>query len=259
MDEQTIAERLFGATAPAQPAPATLATRDQPAPDPAPSSAPQRSPTGRELTLAERMFGHDPALDHEPPPPDTRPLEERLFGDPEPLPEPTEVQDDEIVALRADPTRSFFKGDLDQVLPVKLADEVARQGGLDAGHVRQFISDARAWASDLNATGDELRQIGASLETAQELAERGEEAVHEARVRATSGVFREHGDREGELALRAAHAFVAKQPTLRAMLEATGLGDDPTTVRVIARRALALHKAGRLSIPPLAAGGKRVE
>ena len=112
---------------------------------------------------------------------------------------------------------------------------------------RQAVADLREMATGLQLSKDDVAGVGEALTFAQWI--RGDEqktlAAREAVVELLNT---EHGD-SAALAARAAKAYVANNAKLARFLDRSGMGDAPQVVALIARRALALHTAGKLTVP----------
>jgi hypothetical protein len=124
-----------------------------------------------------------------------------------------------------------------------LAQRMYPGGALSGPHA----PEVQALATELGLSRTEIASIGEGLTFAQSV--RGDaQRIMAARESAVDLLNQEHGD-QAKLAVRAARAYVAANPKLSAMLDRTGAGDAPQAIVLIARRALALHRAGKLTIP----------
>jgi hypothetical protein len=109
------------------------------------------------------------------------------------------------------------------------------------------VSELRAMAADLDLSTGDMALVSESIALGESLKSDPAQAVA-AREEAVEMLNAQHGQ-EAALAARCAQAYVAKNPKLAQLLERTGAGDSPQAISLIARRALSLHKAGRLTLP----------
>jgi hypothetical protein len=123
----------------------------------------------------------------------------------------------------------------DALNKVEFTEDMARKGEL------------RTMAADLNLSSADATSVSEGLALAQTF-KGDEQKTIAARESAVQLLNEEHGE-QAALAARAARAFVAKNPPLAQLLERTGAGDSPQVIALVARRALALHAAGKLTIP----------
>lgn len=222
------AERMFGPAPSAEPA-TMLGTGQAPAPvvepvakEPEPVEPPRVARTDAEMEAA-------------------------LFGA-EPMPAAELPEGDEARVIRRE--AAMFTADAEQALPVSLFEGAVGQSvTLDDGtavqitreHAKQATANVRGWASDLGLSKSEITTI---KDWSSRSADRAQAVAN--RERAVQILNDEHGN-DASRALRAAQAYIGMHPKLAAVLN-TGAGDDPQTVAIIARKALALHKAGKLRI-----------
>ena len=225
-------------------------------------------------TLAERMYPNMrgaaptavPAAAAAPAPlaPSTPgPQEPSALPAPAPAPAPGEPTglldahaDPEMQALRNDVAeRMYNRPQAERMVPENVFEalvgtQVEVEGELvefDVDMARKGTAELRAIAGDLNLTQQDLAAANEGLAFAQTI--RGDEQkTIAARESAVELLTAEYGT-EASLAARAARAYVAKNPKLAAMLEMTGAGDAPQVIALVARRALGLHKAGKLTVP----------
>jgi hypothetical protein len=164
---------------------------------------------------------------------------------PEPgaLPVPAPVDDPEIAALRSGVT--LYDGAARQGFPDSLVDQMVATG-VDKQEAAAFVAEGRRWALDLQLERHEIKDMLEAVTRADAVRQKGD--VEAVRTQVADTLRRHHGD-QAPVALQAARAYVAKVPSLAAWLDRTGVGDDPYVVSTLAGRALALHKAGRLTIP----------
>lgn len=181
-------------------------------------------------------------------------LADALYA-PEELPEAEAPADPEMLALRESPERRLYGlAEAAKALPLsdfldEVGQEIAPGVTLTKEHVAKGVAELRAMAADLNLVRSDVNDIGRAIERFKGI-DRTDRAViaaeHDAAIDALNTAF----GNEAALALRAAQAYVSKNPRLAAFLNATGAGDDARTVALIAQRALAMHKAGKLTLTP---------
>jgi hypothetical protein len=117
---------------------------------------------------------------------------------------------------------------------------------VDREMAQRALAELRSMAADLDLNTGDMAGVTEGLTFAQSI--RGDpEKTITARESAVEMLNAEHGQ-EAALAARAARAYVAKNPKLGALLDRTGAGDSPQTIALIARRALSLHRAGKLTV-----------
>lgn len=174
----------------------------------------------------------------------------------EQLPAGPDVEDLDMKAVRDDPAyRMFGVSEAARALPDNVLDraigEIVEVDGeavtLDREMVQTGLAALREMAADLDLTTDDMAAVAEGLNLGESLLA-NPEAVIAARERIVETLNAEHGQ-EAALAARCARAYVAKNPKLANLLERTGAGDSPQAARLIARRALSLHKAGKLKLP----------
>lgn len=113
--------------------------------------------------------------------------------------------------------------------------------------VQGTLSELRTMATDLDLKADDLATVNEGLAQGATL-KSNPEGVIAARESAVEMLNAEHGQ-EAMLAARCARAYVAANPKLADLLDRSGAGDSPQAITLIARRALALHKGGKLDLP----------
>lgn len=184
------------------------------------------------------------------------PAEPPADGRPAPLPFADSPVDPEMKALREDPAIAMYgRTAANAALPETMFDSVVGQSievngqvvEIDQEAARKGVAELRAMAGDMELSKDDIASVSDSLVFAQSI-KGDEQKVAAARDSAVEMLNAEHGN-QAALAVRAARAYVAKNPKLAAGLDETGAGDSPKTILLIARRALALHKAGKLTVP----------
>lgn len=185
---------------------------------------------------------------------DKQEVAERFFNNSGPaaeVPPAEEPEDDDMKAIRSEWT--FYPAEVNKLVPHQMLDSAigqtidveGQQVKVTRGMARQSVGELRGMVGDLGLSRDEVSAIA---ETINRGASSG--SNHDpipGRERAVELLNREHGENAAQ-ALRASRAYVAKNPKLGRLLDRTGLGDDPSTVAIIARRAMALHRAGKLRI-----------
>lgn len=169
--------------------------------------------------------------------------------------EPAATVDPEMQALRDDPAeRMFSRPAAERTVPENLFDELIGKSieidgqavQVDDAIARTTLADLRQMAADLNVSSADVGAIDEGLKLAQSF-KGDEQKTIAAREAAVDLLNAEHGD-QATLAARAARAYVAKNPKLAQMLDRTGAGDAPQMIVMIARRAMTLHKAGKLTV-----------
>lgn len=164
--------------------------------------------------------------------------------------------DPELQALRQDAAECLYsRPEAERTVPENLLEAaVGAQVEVDGKMVdftedlaRHGVAELRTLAADLNLSTTDVAAMTEGLLFAETI-KGDEQKTIAARESAVDLLNAEHGE-DAALAARAARAFVAKNPKLTQMLVRTGTGDSPQVVAVIARRALALHKAGKLTVP----------
>jgi hypothetical protein len=163
--------------------------------------------------------------------------------------------DPDMQALREDAgERMFTRPEAERAVPDNLFDEVVGQTVEVDGHqiqlseefAREAVVGLRVMAADLALSSADVATVGEALEFAQSI-HGDEQKTLAARESAVELLNAQYGD-EAMLAARAARAYVAKNPKLGELLDRTGAGDAPQVIALIARRAVALHKAGKLNL-----------
>lgn len=151
-----------------------------------------------------------------------------------------------LADIRNDPSWAAYPAAAEQELPHEMFAQTIGQNGITAEQAAQATADMRAVALDLSLSRSELQEVKAGFERAT-TAQRDETSVGALRDHAVNRLNTEHGE-SATLAFRCARAYVAANPRLAAALDATNAGDDPEVVATIARKALALHRAGKLKM-----------
>lgn len=167
------------------------------------------------------------------------------------VPEINASHDEDIKALRQDPLHGRYTADIDRAIP---ANEFDSHVGKEAAGMKitpeaakKAVGELRAAAADLSLGQDEIQAVKLGIARCKELVGNQEKTIA-SRDSAVDLLNNAHGN-EAALALRCARAYVAKNPKLTTLLEQTRVGDHPQTVALIAAKALALHKAGKLRLP----------
>jgi hypothetical protein len=182
-------------------------------------------------------------------------LADALYGKAEPLPVAEPLADKELQALRDDGAhRMYSVPEAERAVRADIFDgSVGQMFEVDGQSVeftqesaRKAATELRAMAADLALTESEMAAVQDSLAFGQSI--KGDaEKIAAARATAISKLGEEFGERAG-FAADAARAFVAKNPRLAAVLDRTGAGDSPQVILRIARRAVALHGEGKLTV-----------
>lgn len=240
-DEAAAAQTLFGGTAPADKASGTLMVD---APKPAAPADP-----------ATRLFGgHEPATPTNEVERAPRTDDERAASiyEVDELPAPDLHDDSDMRELRNSAERRLYgHAEIQKAIPLSEFESVIGQvvdgRTLDKALVQKGVSELRAMAADLGLDAAGVKVVRDGLARAKDFG--GDEGkIIASRESAVERLNYEHGN-QAALALRCARAYVAKNPKLAAILDKTRAGDDAATVAIIARKALALHKAGKLRLP----------
>ncbi|MDP2024532.1 MAG: hypothetical protein Q8L16_26915 [Hydrogenophaga sp.] len=165
---------------------------------------------------------------------------------------PAEVpEDDDMKAIRSEWT--FYPAEVNKSVPHEVFDSaIGKTIDLDGQQVevtrslaRKAVGELRAVVGDIGLSKEEVSSIA---QTMNRLASSGtNDDPIQNRERAVDLLNREHGENAAQ-ALRAARAYISKNPKLGRLLDQSGLGDDPATVATIARRALALNRSGKLKV-----------
>lgn len=106
------------------------------------------------------------------------------------------------------------------------------------------VARTRAIAGDLGLSQAEMKEFKARWEQVEALPD---VPLAQARTAALGRLSQEHGEK-AEQAFQCARAYVAKNPVLARVLDKSRLGNDPAIIAMIARRAMALHEAGKLRL-----------
>ncbi len=254
---------------------AMYGTPATPAPTPQATTAPQGpAPVARPRTEAElgaAMYGPGGSMQAAQPlanadtvdtsePQTHEPRSQEQIADalyaPEDLPEAEAPTDPEMLALRDSPERRMYgAAEAAKALPLSdLLDEVGQVEiapgvKLTREHAIKATVELRAMAADLNLVQGDFDVLGEAIVRLAGIDRTDQAAIaaeHDAVIDTLNHTF----GNEATQAVRAARAYVAKNPRLAGFLNATGAGDDPRTVTLIAKRALAMHKAGKLTLTP---------
>lgn len=168
---------------------------------------------------------------------------------------PADRLDAEMQAVRDDPAHRMFSVSAaaravpDTIFDGAIGQTIEIDGQpvqIDRDLATKSVMALREMAADLNLSDRDMVGVTEGLTFAQSIRGDPEKAIA-ARESAVEMLNAEHGQ-EAALAARAARAYVAKNPKLGALLDRTGAGDSPQTIALIARRALSLHKAGKLTV-----------
>lgn len=174
----------------------------------------------------------------------------------EQAPAAIEAEDPEMKAVREDPAyRMFGVSEAARALPDNILDraigEVIEVDGevvpFDHEMAERGLSELRTMVADLDLSAGDMALVSQAVVLGESL-KADPEKVNAAREQAVEMLNAQHG-REAALAARCARAYVAKNPKLANLLERTGAGDSPQAITLIARRALSLHKSGKLTLP----------
>lgn len=166
------------------------------------------------------------------------------YQQPAALPAPKDAPS--LADIRNDPTWAAYPAAAEAELPREMFDQAIGQSGITAEQAAQATAEMRAVALDLSLSGSELQAVKAGFVRAS-TAQRDASGIGAAREHAVNRLNTEHGE-SAALAFRCARAYVTANPRLAAALDATNAGDDPEVVATIARKALALHRAGKLKV-----------
>ena len=256
IDNQSAASALYGA--PPVPENATAVTTGEikpAAPSPkAEANAPSSNP-------AAKLYTEQPDARVEPEPLAKRSKEtphdrearqaEDVYGE-TPAPSVDMPLDPEMLAIRNSAERKLYgiaeatAGIAPEVFHHVVGQSVQVEGQsvkITAEVAGKATEELRAMAADLGVDRSQIGEIRAGFERANSFTD---ETRQDSRDRAVDLLNKEHGQ-EAALAYKAACAYVAKNPGLHAILD-RGAGDDAKVIAIIAKRALELHKAGKLSL-----------
>lgn len=165
---------------------------------------------------------------------------------------PAEVpEDDDMKAIRSEWT--FYPAEVNKSVSHQVFDEAIgttiqigdQSVEVTRKLVNKVVSEVRATVGDLGMNAEEAKAFVSSVKRAGK-GEAPQDRVP-GRESAVEMLNAEHGVNAAQ-ALRAARAYVEKNPKLGRVLELSGLGDDPATVATIARRAFALQRSGKLKV-----------
>lgn len=164
--------------------------------------------------------------------------------------------DADMKAVREDPAyRMFGVSEAARALPDNLfANAIGQTIEVDGAQVqideeiaRSAVSELRVMAADLDLKASDMEAVNAGLAFGRTLLG-DEQKTIEAREAAVDLLNTQFGQ-EAALAALCARVYVSKNAKLANLLERTGAGDSPQVVGLVAKRALALHKAGKLTLP----------
>lgn len=203
--------------------------------------------TGQAPQLAENAAPEQAS----PEPADARNMFPSMYADE--VPSMEEPADEDMKAVRREWT--MYPAEINKGIEHTVFDEAigktieieGQQITVTREMTRKSVAELRGIAGDLGLNQqeaksliDNIKRIGQGLaDGTGTRAGNREQAIQ--RLNAT------YGEEAGK-ALALSRAFVAKNPKLATILNRSGLGDDPTTVAQIARRAMALHEAGKLRL-----------
>jgi len=165
---------------------------------------------------------------------------------------PAEVpEDDDMKAIRSEWT--FYPAEVNKSVSHQVFDEAIgttvqiddQPVEVTRELVKKGVAEVRAIVGDLGMNLEEATSFVSNIKRAGQ-GQPPQDRIP-GREAAVETLNREHGENAAQ-ALRAARAYIAKNPKLGGLLERSGLGDDPATVATIARRALALSRSGKLKV-----------
>ncbi len=240
MDMHDMAMRMFGDSSPSSTAPAGSTMVDTP-----PTQTPTQVLYGDETPAPEPLPESAPRTNEE--------LAQGMFAEEE-LPPADEPDDPDMVAIRRE--ARMYSGEAEKAIPLSEAYKIIGQTlPMDDGSTLivtkelalKATAEIRAMASDLSLSGEDINAVREAFKRSTALKNADEQTRIASREMAVDLLNREHGN-EAARAFRAARAYIAKNPRVAAMLDKSGAGDDPETVALIARKALQLHRAGKLKV-----------
>lgn len=167
------------------------------------------------------------------------------------VPMADDPEDEDMAAIRKN--WKPYPGEVNKAIPSSYFDQyVGKKVEIEGKSVEitremvlKTVSVMRALVGDLSLNRKESVDLVEAIRNAKP---QGDEAAAIPRREATiDALNREHGDKANK-AFRAARAYVAKNPILAGILDRSELGDEPKVVVLIARKALALHEAGKLKV-----------
>lgn len=219
---------------------------------PAPTEAPQTDSVPRlrtEAELGEALYGKTSTVAPVLRPPSDEPAQQRTFEqiaedhyqkDAEPVqldPVPPEVQE-----LRDDIARRMYSAQdtLREAIP-EAPDEFCEAQDVDPKEERKARAEVREMCADLDLGPSEVQSL---RQRAERLRETPTDVITQ-REAAVDALNREFGQ-GAKQAWRDARALVARDPRVAQLIEAMGLGDDPDTVLLLARKARSQRLAGKL-------------
>lgn len=240
MDMHDMAMRMFGDSSPSNTAPAGSTMVDTP-----PIQTPTQVLYGDEAPAPEPLPESAPRTNEE--------LAQGMFAEEE-LPSPDEPSDPDMISIRRE--ARMYSGEAEKAIPLSEAYKIIGQTvPMDDGSTLivtkelalKATAEIRAMASDLSLSGEDINAVREAFKRSTALKNADEQTRIASREMAVDLLNREHGN-EAARAFRAARAYIAKNPRVAAMLDRSGAGDDPETVALIARKALQLHRAGKLKV-----------
>ncbi|WP_301101092.1 hypothetical protein [Propionivibrio sp.] len=217
---------------------------DAPATPPAPQASPEGQRTAQEL--GEALYGK-PAADPTQQPADDAPIVKRTDAELAtamyPEPEEPVVLDPvppDVAAIRDDIARRLYSAQdtFAEAIPDKVFANVA---GLDPAAGRKTAAELREISADLDLAPQDVQKLRERITYVQTnqptVAAQWDETV--------SLLNAEYGT-DAKQALRDARALLRRDPRAARVIEAMGLGNDPQTVMIIARRARSAKGTGRI-------------
>ncbi len=163
-----------------------------------------------------------------------------LYRDrPLPAAESLAEHDAEFEAWRRSPERLFHDA-AGELVPADIFDALTEVDGVPFTPEARDAATAeiRSIAADLALSTSDLSIIKSAL---------GTDIPPLAEADALARLRQEHGD-QAATALTAAQRIARANPRLRNVLNATGLGDSPEVVALLARRGMSLVSRGKLSL-----------
>lgn len=171
----------------------------------------------------------------------------------ESLPDYDEPEDEDMRAVRSD--WRLFPAEVEKAVGADVFDEAidttveidGRPTKVTREMLGKSVAEFRALVGDLGLNADQASYLLSEIKRLGAMKDRGEEDPLPKRESAVELLNGEHGG-NASLSLRAARAYIEKNPKLGRLLDRSGLGDDPKVVAMVARRALSLHQAGKLKV-----------
>jgi hypothetical protein len=143
----------------------------------------------------------------------------------------------EIRALRAE--RSFLPNH------VQHAYDAVKDHPTDGEAEKTFRAEAREQFADLGISPVEAREVVKLIDDAYREGAPSPETLEQWRRESVDQVFRQYG-KDAERKLAGAKALVARDPRVKAFLNATGLGSHPKVVALLIEKAHSERARGRL-------------